>query len=101
MKQILLFIRATLANGILLLAAIIVVVIILEKALSLTDKAVGPVAAHMPFESLIGLRTPKIVAVLLIVLFCFLAGVFAQTMIARRIAGWLDTAVLSNLPGYE
>lgn len=101
MKRILLFLRATLAGGILFLVPIIVAVVIFDKALSLTDKAVTPVAAHMPIESIIGLRTPKILAVGLIILFCFLAGVFAQTTMARRIADWLDTALLSNLPGYE
>lgn len=101
MKRMLLLLRATLAGGILFLVPIIVAVIIIEKALSLTDKAVTPVAAHMPIESIIGLRTPKILAVGLIILFCFLAGFFAQTAIARKIANWLDAALLSNLPGYE
>jgi len=101
MKSFLLFIRATLAGGILFLVPIIVVAIFVNKALNITDKAVAPVATHIPIDSLIGLRTPKILAVGFIVLFCFLTGIFAQTMLARRIANWLDTAVLSNLPGYE
>jgi uncharacterized membrane protein len=36
-----------------------------------------------------------------IVLLCFLAGFFARTVLARKIVNRLETAVLSNVPGYE
>jgi len=35
------------------------------------------------------------------VLFCFLAGVFARTKLARKLVSGLESKVLFNLPGYE
>jgi len=88
-------------GGILFLLPIIVVVILLGKALAIAHKIVAPLAAHIPFESTFGFDAPVILAIGLLVLFCFLAGVFAGTLPARKAVGWLETSVLSNLPGYE
>jgi uncharacterized membrane protein len=52
-------------------------------------------------ESSIGLDAPVILAIALLVLFCFIAGVFARTALAKKAITWLETTVLSNLPGYE
>src|SRR5262245_22776569 len=101
MKRVFQFLRMTLAGGILFLVPIIVVAVILGRALGLAQHIVDPLATHIPIDSVVGLRTPKILAVLAIIAFCFLAGFFARTLFARRIVGWLDSAILSNLPGYE
>ncbi len=101
MKRILRFLRTTLVGGLLFLVPIIVLVIVLGKALALAHKFVGPLAAHIPVESVIGLRTPMLLAIGVIVLFCFLAGFFARTALAQKIVNRLETAVLSNVPGYE
>ena len=101
MKSLLRFFRTTLVGGILFLLPIIVVVIIVGKALAIAHKLVDPLAAKIPMESAIGLETPKLLAMALLVLFCFLAGFFAQTKLAQQAVNWLETTVLSNLPGYE
>ncbi len=60
-----------------------------------------PLAARIPVESVVGLRTPRLLAIGAIVVFCFLAGLFARTALARKIVHVLETAVLSKVPGYE
>ena len=37
----------------------------------------------------------------MLVLFCLLAGLFAQTRLATRSVGWLERGLLSKLPGYN
>ena len=101
MKRLLQFLRTTLVGGILFLVPIVVLVIVLGKALALAHKVVAPLAKRLPVESIIGLRTPMLLAVGVMVLFCFLAGFFARTALARKIVSRLETAVLSNVPGYE
>jgi len=101
MKPMLKLIQTTLVGGILFLLPIIVLVIILGKALAIARKIVGPLAHHLPMESIIGLDAPVILAVALLVFFCFLAGFLARTALARKGISWLETTVLSNLPGYE
>lgn len=88
-------------GGVLFLLPLVVVVIIVGKALAIAGKIVTPLAAHLPFESAIGLDTPKILAIVLVVLFCFLAGVLAGSALAQKVIRWLETTVLSNVPGYE
>jgi uncharacterized membrane protein len=101
MKPILQFLRATLVGGLLFLVPIIVLVVVLGKALGLAHKVVDPLAEHLPAHSVIGLRTPMLLAIAIIVLFCFLAGILARTALAKKIVRSLETAVLANVPGYE
>jgi uncharacterized membrane protein len=100
-KRLLKFLRTTLAGGILFLVPVVVLVMILEKALALSHKLVRPLAEHIPVESVIGLRTPVLLAVGLLVLFCFLAGFIARTALAQRMVSWVEGSILSNVPGYQ
>jgi uncharacterized membrane protein len=101
MKSISPFFRTTLIGGLLFLVPIIVVVAVFGKALALTHKLMDPLAEHIPVESIVGLRTPMLLAIVVIVLFCFLAGLFARTALAQQFVGGLEEAVLSKIPGYE
>ena len=101
MKRMLQFTRTSLVGGVLFLVPILVVAVILGKAFGIAHKIVMPLAAHLPIESVLGLETPRVLASALLLLFCFLTGVFARTSCARKIVNWLETALLSNLPGYE
>lgn len=101
MKNSVNFVRTTLVGGVLFLMPIVVVVFIGGKALELAHKLVDPVSRRIPFESVIGLETPVVMAIAVLVLFCFLAGLFAQTRLAQRIVNALETRVLEHVPGYE
>ena len=100
MKGFLHFFRTTLVGGILFLVPIVVLIIVLNKALAIAHKLVDPIAARLPFESLIGLCTPHVLAITLLLIFCFVAGLFARTALAKRSVNWLESAVLSNVPRY-
>lgn len=95
------FFRTTLVGGILFLLPISALVIILAKPLEIAHKLVAPFAEKLPFDSVVGLETPAILAILLIVLFCFLAGILAQTSLAKMAINKIESSVLSNIPGYE
>lgn len=101
MKRILKFLRTTLVGGLLFLVPIVVLLGVLGKALAVAHKLVDPLAARLPVESFVGLRTPVLLAIGMIVSFCFLAGLLARTALAQRVVRKLESAVLSNLPGYE
>jgi uncharacterized membrane protein len=101
MKRPLQFLRTTLVGGLLFLVPIVVLVIVLGKALAIVHKVVDPLAERLPVHSIIGLRTPMLLALGVIVAFCFLAGVLARTALARKLVRSLETAVLANVPGYE
>jgi uncharacterized membrane protein len=101
MKPMLKFLRTTLVGGVVFLIPIVVLMMLLGKALALAHKLVDPLAEHLPVDSVIGVKTPVLLAIVLIVLFCFLAGFIARTVIAKQLVGRLESSVLSKLPGYE
>ena len=101
MKGLASFLRTTLLGGILFLVPIVAFLFIIQKAFVLAHGLVQPIATHLPFRSLLGLATPQIIAIGLLVLFCFLAGVLARARFAQRSVVWLENTVLSFIPGYE
>jgi uncharacterized membrane protein len=101
MKFNLPFFRTTLMGGLLFLVPITVVVIVLGKALGLVHKVMDPLAARIPMESVLGVQTPLLLGIVVIVLFCFFAGLFARTAFAQKILNGLEAALLSKIPGYE
>ena len=100
MKVVTRFIGNTIVGGILFLVPIIVLLAILGKAHKITSRLVVPLAERMPFESIVGFSTPRFMAVAVIVLFCFLAGLLAKTALARRSVNKLEGSLLSKIPGY-
>jgi uncharacterized membrane protein len=101
MKRPLRFLRTTLVGGLLFLVPIVALALILGKAMVLADKIVYPLTRHLPIQSIIGLRTPMLLAAVLIVAFCFVAGFIARTRLAQRMVNRLEDSVLSSVPGYE
>jgi uncharacterized membrane protein len=99
-KRLFDILRATFVGGILFLVPVVVLLVVLDKALGVSMKLVQPVAEAIPYRSLLGLPVPVFMAILSIVVFCQLAGLLARTLMARRFVGWLETNVLSNIPGY-
>ena len=101
MKEFIRVLRMTVVGGVLFLAPFIVLLIIFGKALQLLRAVTLPVAKHIPYESAIGMETPRFLALILLIVICFLAGLFAKTRMAKRMVDWLEATLLSNLPGYS
>jgi uncharacterized membrane protein len=93
--------RTTIVGGVLFLAPFVILYILLGKAYELARLVIRPLAEWLPFESLIGLEAPTILAGLLLVVVCFAAGLLARTSQAKRLVSWLESALLSNLPAYS
>jgi uncharacterized membrane protein len=101
MKGFLKFLKVTIVGGIMFLVPVVVLAVVLGKALEIARKATDPLAERIPVHSMIGLQTPTLLAAALIVLFCFFAGLLARMRMANRAVRWIETSILSNIPGYE
>lgn len=101
MKSILKFFQTTLIGGALFLVPLMVLVIILGKALNLAHKVADPVAEQIPIGTIIGFKMPVLIAILVVLLFCFVAGIVARGMHIQRIIKSMEDLVLSNIPGYD
>jgi len=94
------FIRTTLVGGVLFLVPLVVLAMVAAKAYHLASILVGPVARLFPFETVAGVALAKLLAIIAILLFCFLTGLIARTVMAKNLIRWLEANLLSNLPGY-
>jgi uncharacterized membrane protein len=100
MNNLIQFLRTTLVGGLLFLVPLIALAVVIEKAYVLSRGIMVPLADHLPFDSFIGLPTPIFGAIIVVILFCFLTGLFARTMVARIDMEWLEIEMLSKVPGY-
>jgi len=93
--------RTTLVGGLLFLVPVVVLMIVIGKALHLARMLVEPLASLIPVETIAGVALAKLLAIAAIVFFCFVAGLYAKTSQAKKMVRWIETSLLSNLPGYS
>ena len=101
MKAISHFLRITVLGGVLFLAPIVVLAFILGKAFDFARRALKPVTTIIPDRFVSGVTAEAIMAIVLIAILCFLAGLFARTRLAQQIVAELESSVLSKVPAYE
>lgn len=96
MKPVLHFLKSTITGGILFLVPVILIITIISKAFDIAEKITAPLAGLIHSN-----RSSQLIATAFIVLFCFLSGLLAKTALAKRSMGFLESEVLSYIPGYE
>jgi uncharacterized membrane protein len=101
MKAISHFLRITLLGGVLFLTPIVVLAFIVGKAFGLARRGLKPMATIIPDSFVSGATAEAILAIVLIAVVCFLAGLFARTRPAQRIMAELESSVLSKVRAYE
>lgn len=94
------FVKTTVIGGILFLVPIVIFIAVIGKALEITGKMATPLAAVLPVDSIGDLAVVHLLALAILVLVCFLAGLTARTVIAKKLVGALELNVLSKLPAY-
>ena len=96
MRAISHFLRITVLGGVLFLTPIVVLAFILGKAFNLARRALKPMAAIIPDRFVSGETMEATLAIVLIAILCFIAGLFARTRPAQRIVAELESSVLSK-----
>ena len=99
MQAIYRFFRSTILGGLVILVPLIVLVAIVVWAVEIVLKALTPVFDWLPDRSVIGVSLTALFAILGLVGACFLAGLFAETTIIRRLGDRLERLALL-VPGY-
>ena len=101
MKSLSAFLKTTIVGGALYLVPIALILVVLGKVHAITSKLVAPMAQQLEVHDIGGIAVARLLAIVGVVLVCFLAGLFARTAIAQQLVGWLERAILSNVPGYS
>lgn len=95
------FLKATIAGGLLFLLPVILVVIVLGYAMRLAGKVAQPISEALPLGLGLGAGGVTSIAVLLLILTSFLAGLIARTKGGKRIMRWSESSLLGGLPQYQ
>lgn len=97
MKALAEFTRTTLIGGILVLLPIYLAILLLLKALSAVMALVAPVTAQVPA----GAEFRQLIAILIILAACFIAGIVVRTGPGGRGIEKLQRRLLEKIPGYK
>lgn len=100
MRALFEFTKTTVIGGLLFLVPVVLLVVLLEKAVAIAAKLVVPVAAYFPDQPWLGVTSATLIAIVLLLVLSFGAGLFARTRTGNRFGEWIEEVVLSRLPGY-
>lgn len=95
------FLKTTVLGGILFLVPIIVFIAIIGKALQITGKLAIPFAGLLGADKFVGIAVAELIAIALLVLICFIAGLAAKTPRAKKFVQSLEVNVLEKIPVYD
>jgi len=93
--------RTTLIGGIVFLIPFVFLVVFFSKAFQIMKVVATPVSKLIPYERLVGFIVVDIITVVIIILFCLLAGALARSHWGRRMNQKLDAALLQMIPAYS
>lgn len=99
MKSIISFIKTTLTGGVLFLLPFVLIMIVLKEVLGYLFIISEPISRFLP-EIIFGLNGSNIVAVLLLIIICFISGLLFKTKGAKKIIDKLENNILNLIPGY-
>jgi len=98
------FLKTTFIGGVLFLLPVAVVLFLLGHALQIVTPMVKPVVHALDFQRLgraADISAGTLLAVLVLVLISFIAGMLARTEAGARVSGWFDNSLAGGLPQYR
>jgi uncharacterized membrane protein len=95
------FIKTTVIGGLIFLIPFVIIVSVLGKAINTMIVVARPLEKMIPLESIGGIAVIHILAILLVVFVCFLAGMSAKSSAGKRSFTWLDSKLIMLIPGYS
>lgn len=101
MNKVLSFIKTTLIGGLFFIIPIVLLIYLIGKVIGIFRKIVAPIADKISFSFLGGETTSRIIALFVLILLCFIAGLLAKTKKADQLKEWVEDNILSNIPGYS
>jgi uncharacterized membrane protein len=95
------FLKATLVGGLMFLVPVVLVALVLRHALQFAGKLAKPLAAVLPVSQVGGVAVATLVAVAILLVVAFLAGLLSRTSLGRRVTRWFEESILGGMPQYR
>ncbi len=100
MENMLRFFRTTIIGGVLFLIPLVFVAVILGKAFQIMLAVAAPLDKLIPIESVGGFAFVNVLAFLILILSCMLAGLVARSPWGKSVYQKIDAFLLQLIPGY-
>ena len=95
------FLKKTIIGGVFFLVPVVALGLVIGKAYGFMMVIAEPMARIIPIDAVGGIALANLLAMGIIVLMCFAAGLLAYTDAAQRAIGNLETKILQKVPGYN
>jgi uncharacterized membrane protein len=95
------FLKTTIVGGVVFLLPVGIILIVVQQLLRLASQLSEPIAKLFPNVSLLGIGMRSIIAIAMLVVIAFIAGLISRTSIGRRIKDWVENSLLGGLPQYQ
>ena len=101
MKSIWQFIKTTVIGGLLFLVPVVILIVVLGQAFGLMLQVAEPLGELIPIDNIGDIALVNILVVVLILIVCFIAGLFATRSVFTRFQDFIETKLLMKIPGYS
>jgi uncharacterized membrane protein len=95
------FLKATLVGGLMFLVPVALLAVVLRHALQFAGRIAEPLAAVLPVSHLGGVAVATLIAIAILLIVAFLAGLLSRTGPGRRVTHWFEESILGGLPQYR
>jgi uncharacterized membrane protein len=93
--------KTTVIGGLLFLVPIVIVTAILGKAYKIMMLVARPLGVLIPLERVGGIALANVLAVFILILVCYLAGIAARSSLGKSTFQLIDSKLMTLLPGYS
>jgi len=94
------FLKTTIIGGGVFVIPFIIVVALLLKAMKIMMVIAAPLDSLIPVDKIGGIAIANLLALILVIIICFLAGLAAKSLYAKRIHESIDSKLRLFIPGY-
>lgn len=92
--------KTTIIGGVLFLIPLVVLIFIAKKAFEFSKSVSVPLGRIFPMDRIAGVALPDILAVVLILAVCYLAGLVTRGKVVGKPFGRIDSFLTDVIPGY-
>jgi uncharacterized membrane protein len=100
MNPIIAFLRTTILGGLLFLIPLVLTIILLREAIKFVGKILTPIAHLLPAQHVVGVAVADLLAVVILLGVCFMAGLAARTRIGAHLSRQMEQLALRRVPGF-
>ncbi len=94
------FLKTAIIGGVAFVIPFIIVVVLLLKAMKIMMVIAAPLDSLIPIDTIGEVALANILALILVIIICFLAGLAAKSLYAKRIHESIDSKLRLFIPGY-